>query len=72
MNDDQFYKTHSPSLESKPEVCYVEFQELKKEVKKEENKVGFFKRFYQKIMSIFKFNKEKALPEPNEDKKGGC
>ena len=72
LNDDQFYKTHSPSLESKPEVCYVEFQELKKEVKKEENKVGFFKRFYQKIMSIFKFNKEKALPEPNEDKKGGC
>lgn len=72
LNDDQFYKTHSPSLESKPEICDVEFQELKKEVKKEQDKIGLLQKLYQKIMSIFKFNKVKALPNPNENKKGGC
>ena len=69
LNDEQFYKTHSPSLESEPEICYTELQELKKEIKKEENKISFFKRFYQRMISIFNFNKEKALPESDENKK---
>ena len=69
LNDEQFYKTHSPSLESNPEICSLEIQELKKEIKKEENKISFFKKIYQKIVSIFKFNKEKSLPEPDDNKK---
>ena len=71
LNDEQFYKTHTPSLECKPEVCHTELQETKKEIKKEQKeiKIGFWKRFYQKMVSIFKFNKTKALPEPDENRK---
>lgn len=69
LNDEQFYKTHTPSLEAKPEICENELQELKKEIKKEKNKVGFFKKIYQKLVGIFKFNKSKALPEPEDDNK---
>ena len=71
LNDEQFYKTHTPYFESKPEVCSVELQEKKKELKKEENevKINLFKKIYLKILSIMKFNKDKALPEPDENKK---
>ena len=44
---------------------------MKKEIKKEKkaNKVGFLKSIYQRIISVFRFNKKKALPEPDENKK---
>ena len=44
---------------------------MKKEIKKEqkENKIGLWKRIYQKMISLFKFKKEKALPEPEEKEK---
>lgn len=72
LNDDQFYKSHAPYLDCKPEICYAELQEMKKEIKREqkENKIGFWKKIFQKVVSVFKFNKEKALPEPESDKKG--
>ena len=71
LNDEQFYKTHTPYFDSKPEVCYVELQEMKKELKKEQNegKIGFWKTLYLKIISIFKFNKKNALPAPEEKEK---
>ena len=71
FDDEQFYKVHTPSLESKPEVCMAILQEKIKEIKKEESekKLNFFQKIYLKILSIFKFNKDKALPEPDEDKK---
>ncbi|MBR2290599.1 MAG: transglutaminase domain-containing protein [Clostridia bacterium] len=70
LNDEQFYKTHTPNLDCKPEVCYAELQEMKKEIKKEqnENKVSIWKKIYLKMISIFKFNKKKALPAPDEKK----
>ena len=71
LNDEQFYKTHTPSLEYKPEICYIELQEMKKEIKKEKNerKVGFWKILYLKIYSVLKFNKDKALPAPDKEEK---
>lgn len=69
LNDEQFYKTHTPSLDSKPEICENELQELKKEIKNEENKVGFFQKIYLKILGIFRFNKSKALPAPEDEDK---
>jgi len=71
LNDEQFYKTHTPYVECKPEVCYAELQEMKKEIRKEQNegKLSFWRKLYLKIISIFKFNKEKALPAPEEKEK---
>ena len=71
LNDEQFYETHTPYFDSNPEKCYGDFQTLKKEIKKEEkeNKPKLWKNIYQKIISIFKFNKNKALPEPDENEK---
>ncbi len=71
LNDEQFYKTHTPSPECKPETCVAVLQEVKKEIKKEEKekKISGFKKLCQKILRIFKFNKNKALPEPDENKK---
>ena len=68
LNDDQFYKTHTPSLECKPEPCHSSLQEVKKEINGSD-KLGFLKSIYLKILSIFKFNKDRALPDPNENKK---
>lgn len=67
LNDEEFYKTHTAYLSSKPEICTAIFQELKKEIKKE-NKISIWKKIYQKLMSIFKFNKGRALPEPEGNK----
>lgn len=70
LNDDQFYKTHTPYLYCKPKLCDSVIQEVKRELKKEkkENKISLWKKICQKYVSIFKFNKEKALPEPGSKK----
>ena len=36
LNDEEFYKTHTPYLYCKPEICNVEWQDTKKEIKKEQ------------------------------------
>lgn len=74
LSDEEFYKTHTPYLYCKPKICNIEWQEAKKEIKKEQKKENIkkesiWKRIYQKLVSIFKFNKDKALPAPEEDKK---
>jgi len=70
LNDEQFYNTHTPYLYCKPEVCDAEWQEVKKEIQKEQKeKVSLWKRICQRIISIFKFNKARALPAPEEEKK---
>ena len=66
LNDDQFYKVHTPNTKYKPEHCYAEIKGVKREKGK---KIWFLKKAYQKIISLFMFNKKKALPGPNESKK---
>ena len=77
LNDEQFSKSHIVDLTSKPEVCTVELHEMKKaikrelkEIKKEQkvNRISIWKRLTQKMISMFKFNKSKALPEPENTK----
>ena len=70
LSDEQFYKNHVP-LFGEPEICETELQEMKKEIKRElkENskKISLFSRIINKIKSIFKFNKTKSLPAPDDD-----
>ena len=67
LNDEQFYKNHRPYYNSKPEVCYMKLQQLRKELKKE--KTSIWNKIYSKIISIFKFNKKMALPMPDKKEK---
>jgi hypothetical protein len=68
LNDDAFYKNHTP-LFGNPESCYTQIQEVKKELKNSVKKISFLTKVFHKIKGIFKFNKVKELPAPDEDSK---
>lgn len=70
--DASFGKNHVATY-GEPEVCETELQEMKKEIKKElknsAKKEGFWNRIFHKIKGVFKFNKSKALPAPEDESK---
>ena len=70
--DESFGKNHVVTF-GEPEVCETELQEMKKEIKKElknnAKKEGFWNRIFHKIKGVFKFNKNKALPAPEDEVK---
>jgi hypothetical protein len=66
LTDEVFYKNHMP-LFGNPEKCYTQVQEMKKELKNSVKKTNFLKKVFYKIKGIFKFNKEKALPAPDDE-----
>lgn len=68
FNDEQFYKTHTPYCDSKPETCVAVIQDLKKE--KSIKIKSFFKKIYFKFVSMAKYNKDFALPAPKDEGKG--
>jgi hypothetical protein len=61
LNDEQFYKNHTPTF-GEPEHCTFQIQEAKKELKNSFKKISFIGRLYSKLKSIFRFNRQKALP----------
>jgi hypothetical protein len=65
FSDEVFYKNHTPLEYENLERCYTQIQEIKKELKKK--KISTWKRLICKIKGILKFNKNKALPAPEED-----
>jgi hypothetical protein len=67
LTDEVFYKNHTPLEYESLEKCYTQMQEIKKELKKK--KISSWKRLIYKIKGIFKFNKNKVLPAPEEDSK---
>lgn len=66
MDDESFSKTHV-SLSGNEEICRTQYKDLVKELRQEEKEnVGFLKYITNRIASIFKNNKHKALPEPKK------
>jgi len=69
LNDEQFYKDHTPTS-GNPVNCTVQLFEMKKEIKKElkgeVKKISVWKRFIAKIKRTFKINQNEALPAPKK------
>lgn len=63
QDDDEFSKNHIEQS-GNPEACETKIDQRKKEIKNTVKKIGPFKKFVNKLKSIFKFNKNNALPEP--------
>lgn len=68
QDDEEFSKNHIEQS-GNPEACEVKIDQKKKEIKNTVKKIGPFKKFVNKIKSIFKFNKNNALPEPEVNTK---
>ncbi len=63
QDDEEFSKNHIEQS-GNPEACETKISQKKKEIKNEEKEVSPFKKFVDKLKSVFKFNKNTALPEP--------
>lgn len=69
FDDEVFYKTHIPRI-GNPEPCHTQIAQKKKDLKNSVKKIGTFKKFIYKLKNVFNFNKNKALPAPEDgDKK---
>lgn len=68
QDDEEFCKNHIEQS-GNPEACETKVDQRKKEIKNTVKKIGPFKKFINKLKSIFKFNKNKALPEPEKEVK---